>query len=280
MCRRRQRDLGGADQEQLGIGVRDGVDLLARLGEEARADERLLAHEHGRHDRREALADELVERVLRRSRRAAGRCRRAGRRSASPRRRAPRSMSIIPPARSRWSRGSKSNSGFGRLDDRVHRRVLLAHAVGGATRAAGSAAPAWPSRRSRRARAAPSSSAARRSRSSAAGRHLGGCVAPGALGLADRLRGGVALRAQLVDLASAGRAAARRARAPRRAGRPLPRRASAARTRSVSERMRRMSSMVAQPRAFRSCARSRERLEQLRDAVLVHRRDDAVGLAD
>ena len=31
-------------------------------------------------------------------------------------------------------------------------------------------------------------------------RHLGCCVAPGALGLADRLRGGVALRAQLVDL--------------------------------------------------------------------------------
>ena len=45
---RRQRDLGGADQEQLGIGVRDGVDLLARLGEEAGADERLLAHEHRR----------------------------------------------------------------------------------------------------------------------------------------------------------------------------------------------------------------------------------------
>ena len=46
-----QRDLGGADQEQLGVGVRERVDLLAVGGEEATADQRLLAHEHGSHDR-------------------------------------------------------------------------------------------------------------------------------------------------------------------------------------------------------------------------------------
>ena len=60
---RRERDLAGADEEQLGVGVGERVDLLAVGREDAAADERMLAHEHGGDDRCEPLAAELVDRV-------------------------------------------------------------------------------------------------------------------------------------------------------------------------------------------------------------------------
>ena len=108
---RRQRDLRGADQEQLVAG--DLVDHLPLAGEEAGAVERALADEHRRDHRHEPLARRPA-----RSRSAPGPARPApgrpaGRRSASPRPRAAFSISIQPLARprSRWSRISNSNSG-------------------------------------------------------------------------------------------------------------------------------------------------------------------------
>ncbi len=196
---RRQGDLRGADQEQLGIGVGDGVDLLARLGEEARADERLLAHEHRRHDGREALADQLVERVLHG-------------RDVQPHEVAEQ----IGEARAgRAGAALHVDHRAGEVDvvarlevelrlraarQRVHRGVLLEHAVGGATRAGCSGASSIAvskrgvglAQRDLELRQAVAQPGRRRD--------LGRRVAPGALGLADRLRGVVALGAQLVDL--------------------------------------------------------------------------------
>ena len=59
--KRRQGDLGGADQVEVVLG--QVVDLLLGVGQIAGADQRALAHEHGRDHRLEALPDELVHRV-------------------------------------------------------------------------------------------------------------------------------------------------------------------------------------------------------------------------
>ena len=57
---RRERHLGRARQVELVLGQR--VDLLLGVGQEAGAVQRLLAHEHRRDDRLEALAAEQLER--------------------------------------------------------------------------------------------------------------------------------------------------------------------------------------------------------------------------
>ncbi len=57
---RRQRDLGGADQVQVVLG--HAVDLLLGVGQEAGAEQRLLAHEHGREHRLEAVAGQHLHR--------------------------------------------------------------------------------------------------------------------------------------------------------------------------------------------------------------------------
>ena len=57
---RGQRHLGGADQVEVVLG--QVVDLLLGVGEEAGAEERLLADEHRRDDRREALLAEQRQR--------------------------------------------------------------------------------------------------------------------------------------------------------------------------------------------------------------------------
>ena len=200
MCSAGQRDLGRADQEQLGIGVRDRVDLLARLGEEAAADERLLAHEHRRHDRREALADELVERVLhRRDVQPHDVAEQVGEARARDARAA---LDVDHAARrGRGGRAARSRTpASGRLDIVVQLRVLLEHAVGGATGAGGSGASSIAVSKAASTSRSCSSSAASRSRSSAAAAISAAASRPGALGLADRLRRRVALGAQLVDL--------------------------------------------------------------------------------
>ena len=58
---RGQRHLGGAGEEELVLG--DLVDLVAVAGQEAGPVERLLAHQHRRHDRLVALGAEQLERV-------------------------------------------------------------------------------------------------------------------------------------------------------------------------------------------------------------------------
>ena len=56
---RRERHLARADEEQLVL--RERVDLLLGVGQEARAEERLLADEHRRDDRLEAVAAQQLE---------------------------------------------------------------------------------------------------------------------------------------------------------------------------------------------------------------------------
>ena len=56
----RERDLGGAGQVE--AVALDRVDVVLLGGEEAGSVHRLLAHEHGREDGREAARDEPVER--------------------------------------------------------------------------------------------------------------------------------------------------------------------------------------------------------------------------
>ena len=59
---RGQRHLGGAGQEQLVLG--HAVDLLLGVGQHARAEQGLLAHQHRRHHRREPLLLEQLEHPL------------------------------------------------------------------------------------------------------------------------------------------------------------------------------------------------------------------------
>ena len=106
-----QRDLGGAGEEELVLG--DLVDLVAVAGQEAGPLQRLFADQDRRDHRLVALG-----RGPARSRSGPGPARAApgrpsGRRSASRRAAPPASMSIRPSSVpiSRWSRGSKSNSG-------------------------------------------------------------------------------------------------------------------------------------------------------------------------
>ena len=56
---RRERDLGGADEEQLVL--RQRVDLLLGVGQEAGPVQRLLAHEHRRDHRLEAMPAQLLQ---------------------------------------------------------------------------------------------------------------------------------------------------------------------------------------------------------------------------
>ena len=92
-----QRHLGGADQVEVVLGR--AVDRGPVGGEEAGPEHRLLAHQHRRHDRREALGLQQVhgerdQRQLQPHQRA-----HAGRRSARPRRARPRSRSRPPSGR-------------------------------------------------------------------------------------------------------------------------------------------------------------------------------------
>ena len=57
---RRERDLGGADEVEVVVG--QVVDLLLGVRQQAGPEERLLAHEHRRDHRLEALAGELLHR--------------------------------------------------------------------------------------------------------------------------------------------------------------------------------------------------------------------------
>ena len=61
---RRERHLGRPDEEEVVARGVERVDLLAVGGEEPRAVERRLAHEHRRHRRQEPAGRELGERVL------------------------------------------------------------------------------------------------------------------------------------------------------------------------------------------------------------------------
>ena len=108
---RRQRHLGGADQEELVAG--DLVDHLPLAREEAGPVQRPLADQDRRHDR-----DRSPRPAGRRGRTGSAPARpspgrRADRRSASPRPAppSPSRSSRSPMPRSRWSRGSNSNSG-------------------------------------------------------------------------------------------------------------------------------------------------------------------------
>ena len=242
---RRQRDLGGADQEQLGRRSRPRRPARGRLGEEARADERLLAHQHRRHDGREALAARACRARTARSRRAAARRRRAGRRSASRRARAALHVDHRPGQLEVVARLEVELRLAAGRHVRTISRVLLAHAVGGALvrqvrqrRACAVSnsrvglaqrAPRAPSRRvAQLGRAAAISAAASR---------------PARLASPIACAARVALGAQLVDL-RLQRAPALVEREHLVEQRRRPRAARAPRARaSVSERMRRMSSM-------------------------------------
>ena len=79
---RGERDLGRADEVQVVLG--QVVDLLLGVGQHARAVQRLLADEHRRDDRLEALARAASPAPSARARARGTRGRRAGRRSASP----------------------------------------------------------------------------------------------------------------------------------------------------------------------------------------------------
>ena len=190
----------------------------------------------GGHDRREALADELVERVLHgRDVQAHEVAEQVGEARARRCARRARCRSCAP-ARSRWSRGSKSNSGFGPARHVVQLRVLLEHAVGGGRVREVRAARAWPSRTPRRPRAAaprapPGGRAARPPpRISAAASRPARLASP--IACAAVLR---SARSSSTCVCSARR---RSSSASTSSSRPsASRRASAARTRSVSERM-------------------------------------------
>ena len=96
-----ERDLGGADQVELVLG--QAVDLLLGVGQHAGAVERLLAHEHRRDHRLEALAAQALERLAHERELEQHEVALAGRRSASPTGARRASMSISAPASSRWS---------------------------------------------------------------------------------------------------------------------------------------------------------------------------------
>ena len=104
-----QRHLGGADEEEL--VPFDLVDHLALAREEAGAVERLLADQHRRDDRGEALAPRPARRRSGSAPARPARGRRAGRRSASRRPRRPsRSRSGRGPARDRDDRGPRTRT--------------------------------------------------------------------------------------------------------------------------------------------------------------------------
>ena len=225
---RGERHLARAGQEQLVVG--EPVDLLLGVGQQAGAEQRLLAHEHRRHDRLEALLAERRRAPSAPARARAARGRRAGRRSASrPRARPPPCRSARRPARGgpgrprARARRPRADLGVGVGGGRVRRvgqrgerglqlgvdpRELLAQRPH-----ARRDAPA--SRRSPPPRRRPPSSPRR----SPATPRSGGRAAP--------------------PPRAAARAGARRARAPRRAARRTRRRrrASAARTGSGSRRI-------------------------------------------
>ena len=106
---RRERDLRGADQEEL-VAL-DLVDHLALAGEEPGAVQRSLADEDRRHHRLEALAAHRLDREAGSAPARPSPGRRAGRRSASPRPRRPsRPRSSRARGRGRGGRGARSRS--------------------------------------------------------------------------------------------------------------------------------------------------------------------------
>ena len=239
---RGERDLRGADEEQVVARRVERVDLLAVGGEEAgavRAPARAPAPAASSAGSRGSRASRAS---TARARGAAAPGRRGGRRSASPRCARARSMSISGPASARWSRGSKSNSGCA-PPTRDRDGVLLGHAVGGRrvrqvrqrrSSTASSLAPTSRelARRARRARS-PSPAALRPARRLAS--RPARLASP--IAWEARLR---SARRSSTSVCSARRRSSRAARS-RRAS-PSAARASAARTASGSERIRRRSS--------------------------------------
>ena len=105
---RRERHLARPREVQRVVG--EPVDLLLGVGQEARAEQRLLAHEHRRDDRLEAVAAEQLDRPAHeRQLEQHEVARRYAKRE--PATRAPASMSIRPPASSRWSRAESITRG-------------------------------------------------------------------------------------------------------------------------------------------------------------------------
>ena len=135
---RRERHLARPRQVQRVVG--EPVDLLLGVGQEAGAEQRLLAHEHGRDDRLEARGRAAARAPSARAPARAARGRPSGRRSASPATRAPASMSISRPgqlevvARAASRRGSPTSRSVvsssaarrvGRVGQRGERRLEL-----------------------------------------------------------------------------------------------------------------------------------------------------------
>ena len=195
----RQRDLGGAGEEQLVLG--DLVDLVAVAGQEPGPLQRLLADQHRRHHRLVALG-----RGRARSRSGPGPARAApgrpsGRRSASRRGGRPASMSISPSAVPMLEVVARLEVELGPLADLAqHHRVLLAHPV----RRVGVGQVRQRQRRAGRARPRPPPAPPCRTRSSPSGPATAAIsllgVAARLLGLADLLGERLALGLGVLDL--------------------------------------------------------------------------------
>ena len=234
---RGERDLRGADQEQL-VAL-DLVDHLALAGEEARALERPLADQDRRHDGLEALrrgrgsTREAHERQLDHHE-VADQIGEAGARDAS----AAFSISIQPVLRrrGRGGRGPRSRSS-GRSPTSRRRDGVLVLSPSGASGSGGSAASGRARRgapRPRRARPPCRLISPPSSRISAIG--AVGVVAL-ALGLGDRVGDGVLARRAPPRPRAAARGGARRASSSSSSASAAPRRASAARAGPGSSRI-------------------------------------------
>ena len=215
---RRQRHLARAHEVQVVVG--EAVDLLLGVGQEAGAVERLLAHEHGRDHRLEAVAAQHLERPADERQleqhEVALEVGEARARDA----RAP------PPCRSTRPRGRG-----GRAACSIRRGSPTSRSVSSASAAVGSGG--LGSEASAASSAASTAASSSRQRLDAARDllHLGdrgGGVLARLLGLRDPLRGLVLARAQRPRPPAAAHAGARRAPAPRRAARPSRRRAAPA----------------------------------------------------
>ena len=239
-CSDASAHLARADEVQL--VVRQRVDLLLGVGQEAGAVQRLLAHEHRRDDRLEAVPAQPLqhpahERELEQHEVAA--------QVGEPRARQARAALHVD-ARARelevvLRRGHRRDG----LADLAHDGVRVGGR--GVGRGSGSASSArWSSSSAGRARSVERLDLGRRPRASraiAVARRPRPPAWPRAIAWSSAL---VLLGAQGLDARAAARAGARRARAPGPGGRRRPpRRASAARTPSGSRRMSLRSSTAA-----------------------------------
>ena len=129
-CSAGQRHLRGAGEEELVLG--DLVDLVAVAGQEAGPLQRLFADQHRRHHRLVALGPDQLDREADQGQLQQHQVALQVGEARAGERAPPASMSIRPSSVpiSRWSRGSKSNSG-GSPTSRSDDRVLLGHPVGG-----------------------------------------------------------------------------------------------------------------------------------------------------